>query len=190
MALTDAHDKILSEQRAKKAQRKDPPFLIRDDGMLFPHTRLTAMKTNYRPYHGDVSASIEDRMRYLKGLAHRRKVIYDPADDAPFDIGKADTEALMQFALEQYGAVLDPSKSLKVLRQEVFNLAQLDDPRDSATARGGPVDDDDDPDDEAVAEARALAQRASVPAAPAEASAPAPARKTAKRGQGLGLATG
>jgi len=104
-------------------QDRKIPLLIRDDGMLMPNTALLRSRPRFRLYHGDPKASLEDRMRYLKGLQSRRKVVMEPVDE-PFNLATADSDTLIQFALDQYGVVLDPSKPAKVLREMVFALAQ------------------------------------------------------------------
>lgn len=121
-------EKRASERRSTLRQDKRVPLLIRDDGKLYPNVPLVARKPNFRPYHGSAKASLEDRMRYLEGLGAKRAVIYTEQPDEPFDIGKADADQLAQFAQEQYGAVIDTSKPLKVLREHVFKLSQLPDP--------------------------------------------------------------
>lgn len=126
MAQIDAAtEERIAERRSRLRQDKKVPLLIRDDGMLYPNTKLVAKKQNFRPYHGNPKASLQDRLRYLKGLGAQRAVVYTEEPEEPFDIGKADADALVQFAMEQWGAVLDPAKPLKVLRSEVFKLSQL-----------------------------------------------------------------
>jgi hypothetical protein len=124
MAITERDEERAANSRKRQLQ---PPLLIRDDGMLYPHTKLTAKNPRFRPYHASPSASLEDRMRYLQGLGAKRAVTYT-VEEEPFDIGKADAEALVQFAQEQFGMVLDPNKPIKTLREHVFNLSQLPDP--------------------------------------------------------------
>lgn len=137
-------EKRASERRSTLRQDKRVPLLIRDDGKLYPNVPLVARKPNFRPYHGPAKASLEDRMRYLEGLGAKRAVIYTEQPDEPFDIGKADADQLAQFAQEQYGAVIDTSKPLKVLREHVFKLSQLPDPG-AALPDPMPGADDDEP---------------------------------------------
>ncbi len=140
----------VSDARAKHRQDKKTPFLIRDDGMLYPNTPLMRRNQRFRPYYGDVKASLADRMRFLAGLAARREVVYNPEPEAPFDIGTASVDDLLNFAVEQFGRVLDPSKPVKKLREEVFALSQMGDalpgsesPSDELSGGGG--DDHDAP---------------------------------------------
>lgn len=125
MAIDQVLEEQIAARRSRQRQDQKVPLLIRDDGMLVPNTKLNAANPRLRPYHGDPKASLTDRMRFLQGLAGRRQVKYDPADDEPFDLNTADADTLVQFALDQYGAVLDPSKPVKVLREQVFKLSQL-----------------------------------------------------------------
>lgn len=128
MAITEQDEERQAQIRGRRRQDKDVPLLIRDDGMLIPNTKLIRAKPGFRPYHGNPKASLEDRMRYLKGLGAKRAVVYKEEPPEPFDIGTASLEALLEFAQEQYGQVLDPNKPLKQLRQEVFRVSQLPDP--------------------------------------------------------------
>jgi hypothetical protein len=125
MAITEADEE--RNARSRRRQLSNPPLLIRDDGLLYPHTKLVARNPRFRPYHGAANASLEDRMRYLQGLGAKRQVVFNPEPE-PFDIGAADVDALLQFAQEQFGVVLDPNKPLRALREHVYNLAQLPDP--------------------------------------------------------------
>lgn len=125
MAISAAEEQRMAERRARRRQLTDPPLLIRDDGRLYPNTKLMQRHPRYRPYHGDPKASLDDRMRYLSGLGKKRAVTFEETDE-PFDINAADVDELVQFALEQYGAILDPMKPRKTLQKEVFRLSQID----------------------------------------------------------------
>jgi len=125
MAIDNAQEANIAARRARLRQKKDPPLLIRDDGMLYPNTDLNAKKATFRPYYGDPKATLDDRLRFLNGLGAKRQVVFTPPE--PFDVGLADKDALIQFAMEQYGAMLDSSKPLNTLRQEVVNLSELPD---------------------------------------------------------------
>lgn len=139
MARIDpATEQRIADNRSRLRQDKSVPLLIRNDGMLYPNTKLVARKPEFRPYHGDPKASLQDRLRYLKGLGAKRAVSYEAPPEEPFDIGGADADALANFAMEQYGAVLDPSKPVKVLREQVFKLSQLEEP----SADGGQAGDE------------------------------------------------
>jgi hypothetical protein len=164
----------MSDARAKHRQDKQVPFLIRDDGMLYPNTPLMRRNPRFRPYIGDVRASKADRMRFLQGLGAKRAVVYKPEPEEPFDIGKATLDQLLNFAMEQFGRVLDPNKPIKKLREEVFALSQLPDPLSpeadailaagAQTAAAADQDGEDEDDDPAIARAAALAgqQQAAV----------------------------
>lgn len=121
------------EERAATArhrQDKRTPFLIREsDAMLYPNTALMRKRPGFRPYHGDVRASLNDRQRYLQGLTARRDVKFDPEANKPeeFDLNAAGIEEILTFATEQYGVVLDPRLPLGKLRAEVYRLSQLSD---------------------------------------------------------------
>ena len=167
MRIDESTEDRMSEARTrskKHAQDKRVPFLIRDDGMLYPNTPLVRRNPRYRPYFGDVNASLADRMRFLAGLSKRREVVYNPEPEAPFDLASAGVEEILLFAQEQYGRVLDPTKPLKKLREEVFALSQLPDqaltgdvPEADAVPTGA-LDDDD----AAIKRAAALAAQAGV----------------------------
>lgn len=127
MARIDAAtEQRIAESRSRLRQDRTVPLLIRDDGMLYPNTKLVAKNPRFRPYHGDPKANLQDRLRFLQGFAGKRDVVFTQPDE-PFDIGQADADALAAFAMEQYGAVLDPAKPIGVLRKQVFDLSQLPD---------------------------------------------------------------
>ena len=135
MALDEAYEQRMTEQRARNRQDRKVPWLIRDDGTIFPNVPLIAKKQNFRPYYGDVSASLEDRLDYLRGLPSRRRVVNSavkPDEDAPFDIAKASKDELIKFADEEYGVTIDPSTHLNRIRADVARLAGVASSREPA----------------------------------------------------------
>lgn len=127
MRIDDNAEKNLSNARARKRQRMNPPLLVRDDGVLKPNTPLIAAKPNFRPYHGPTKPepTREELIAYYNGQAasQRRKVIYQPQE--AFDLGKADADDLVNFAFEEYGAVLDGAKPVNELRKQVYELSNM-----------------------------------------------------------------
>ena len=122
-------EKNVAAHRGKSRQNKAIPWLIRDDGMLVPNVPLIAKRPNFRPYRGDLNASLEDRLRYLQNLGGKRRVINSAAqadEDAPFDIAKATKAQLIEFAQDQYGEIVDPTLHLNKIRSIVANLAGVD----------------------------------------------------------------
>lgn len=129
MAITEDTEQRIADNRGRMRQDKKVPFLIRDDGMLFPNVPLIGKKQNFRPYHGDVNASLEDRLRYLQGLQSKRRVINTEVvadEEAPFDIAKATKDELIAFAQDQYGSTIDPALHMNKIRSMVANLAGID----------------------------------------------------------------
>lgn len=119
----------VAEHRGKNRQNRAVPWLIRDDGVIFPNVPLIARKQNFRPYHGDINASLEERMNFLKGLSSRRRVINTAAvadDQEPFDIAKASKDELIKFAEEEFGELIDPATHLNKIRSMVAKLAGVD----------------------------------------------------------------
>jgi len=131
-AIDENTEQRIADARGRKRQDKNVPLLIRDDGMLYPNVPKVRERsgTKFRPYHGDPKATLEQRKRYLLGLAPARPVAF--TEPEPFDIGKADADELVQFAQEQYGELLDPSKPVKFLREAVLQLSRLPAPVSSA----------------------------------------------------------
>ena len=123
--LTAADEQRMADRRSRLRQKKNPALVIRDDGVLYPNTAQMEKHPRYRPYHGDPKASLDDRMRYLAGLQKKRAVVFEETEE-PFDVNTASVDELVQFALDQYGAVLNPMKPRKDLQREVFRLSQLD----------------------------------------------------------------
>jgi hypothetical protein len=127
--ITPELEKRIAEHRSKTRQSKTCPWLIRDDGMIVPNVPLIAKKQNFRPYHGDPGATIEERMRYLQGFSHKRRAVVMSAplvEDEPFDIAKATKEELIQFAMEEFSEPIDPEEHLNKVRTIVAKLAGVD----------------------------------------------------------------
>ena len=153
-AITEQDESRAAERRSRLRQDKNTPFLINEeDARLYPNTKLMRKREGYRLYHGPANASLEDRKRYLLGLSARRGVTYDAEPEPDFDLNTADLEALMTFAQDQYGIVLDSSKPLSKLRKQVFDLSQLPEHEliEAVAAAGRPdprvadADEEDDP---------------------------------------------
>lgn len=124
MAINDSEEARLAAARSRKRQNQDVPYLIRDDGDLYPNVPLVAKDVRFRPFHGDVNASLNERLDYLRGIAKKRKVTYNPQDTEPFEIGTADLDDLLMFAMDEYGVALDSSLPLRKLREQVYRLSQ------------------------------------------------------------------
>jgi hypothetical protein len=126
--ITAAQEERLSEANSrtgKKKQDRDNPMVINiEDGRLMPNTpRLRAHK-QYRVYSGPLDASVPQRMKWLEGaLKQLPRRVVNSAPEEVFDIGTATADDLVVFAMENYGATLDPAHPLKKLRTEVAKLA-------------------------------------------------------------------
>lgn len=127
--ITPELEQRIAEHRGKTRQSKSCPWLIRDDGMIFPNVPLIAKKQNFRPYHGDPAAPLDERMQYLQGLTHQRRRVVMSAplvEEEPFDIAKATKEELIAFAMEEYAEPIDPGEHLNKVRAIVAKLAGVD----------------------------------------------------------------
>jgi hypothetical protein len=129
--ITDAQENNLSAAngaRTKKKQDKANPMVINiDDGRLMPNTPRMRTHPKYRVYGGKLEASVPERMKWLAGaLKQMPTIINSAAEEEVFDLGVATREDLMSFALEQFGVVIDPAKSLATMRKEVGALAGVD----------------------------------------------------------------
>lgn len=133
--INEGFEARVSAHRGATRQDKRTPFLIRDDGVLFPNVPLIAKKPNFRPYRGDVSDSLEKRLQYLRGVSGRRVINTEAVadEDAPFDIAKASKDDLIKFAADEYGEIVDPAMHLNKIRSMVARLAGVD----AATVFGG-----------------------------------------------------
>jgi hypothetical protein len=118
----------VADHRSKTRQNKEVPFLIRDDGALFPNVPLLAAKPRFRPYHGKLGAPLEERLAYLAGQPGRRRtvVMSAPINDEPFDIAKASKDEIIKFAEEEFGEIIDPALHLNKIRAMVAKLAGVD----------------------------------------------------------------
>lgn len=134
MSVTTQQEIQMANARAtsrKYGQDKKHPFLINiDDGRLMPNVeRLRKHRSaKYRVYTGDVKASLDERMAYIKsGVGPARSRVVNTTPEEPFDVGTASKEDLVAFAASEYGLVLDSGKSLKLLREQfVATLKKLD----------------------------------------------------------------
>lgn len=133
--INEAFEARVAAHRASTRQDIKVPFLIRDDGVLFPNVPLIAKKPNFRPYRGDINATLEERMKFLRGVSGRRvintEVVAD--EEAPFDIAKASKDDLIKFAADEFGEIIDPADHLNKIRSVVAKLAGVD----AATVFGG-----------------------------------------------------
>jgi hypothetical protein len=126
---------IDAQGRTKRRQDRTNPMVINiNDGRLMPNTPRLRVHPNYRVYTGDLKASLPDRMSWVAGVKKIKvqRVVDSTADEAPFDIGKADKDEMLVFAMENYGEALDPSLPLAVLRKKVAALASKTEEADLA----------------------------------------------------------
>lgn len=106
------------------APRKAVGWAIRDDGMLYPAYDSVLRQQNYRPYHGDVNASLEQRLRYLQGFSEGTAA-KEAAEKGVFNIATAEKEDLIDFMLDEYGHQLDSRKTIEKMRTEAMMFIQL-----------------------------------------------------------------
>ena len=126
MAFDEQTEERAAAFRAKRRQNRDVPWLIRNDGMIFPNVPLIAKKPNFRPYRGDPGAPLQERLAYLEGLPGKRRVIVQEAEPEPFNITKATKDDLIQFAMDEYSEPIDPAEHINKVRATVCKLAGLD----------------------------------------------------------------
>jgi hypothetical protein len=132
------NEAAISEARGRTRQNKEVPFLINiEDFRLVPNVKLIAQNPKYRPYHGDVNATLEQRRAYVTKLGRQVRVINTSEDDDTVDIGKMNADQLLAFAADEFGAALNPAHSEAKLRQEVARLAGLDVKTPTITNTGG-----------------------------------------------------
>lgn len=122
--LTEQQQAAAINARAARRQNKAQPWLIRDDGQIFPNVPLLAKRKNMRVYTGDIKATLEERMRYLQGQPGKRRIVFEEAE--PFNITKASKEELVAFAFDEYSEVIEPSEHINKVRALVCKLADLD----------------------------------------------------------------
>lgn len=134
--INEQQDAALSEAAGRAKQDRKTPFVINiHDGRLMPNTPRIRLKKDYRPYHGRGSASIEERMAYLRtegrGMPAKAPAVVDsdnfPVGEPPpppFDISKASKEELITFAASQYGKVIEPNVHFMTARKMVREFAR------------------------------------------------------------------
>lgn len=122
--LTEQQQAAAINARNARRQNKAQPWLIRDDGQIFPNVPLLAKRKNMRVFTGDINAPLEERMRYLQGMPGKRRVVFEEAE--PFNITKASKEELVAFAFDEYSEVIDPAEHINKVRALVCRLADLD----------------------------------------------------------------
>lgn len=96
---------------------------IRDDGMLYPAIDSVLRNPRYRPYHGDIKAPLEERMRYLQGFTQRNAALMS-AEKGEFNIATAEKDDLIDFVLNEFGRQLDGRKTIDKLRTEAIALVK------------------------------------------------------------------
>ena len=118
---------------AQPQRPKAHGWAIRDDGMLYPALDSILRKANFRPYHGDINASLEERMRYLQGFSQQNQAKID-AERGTFNIATADKDALVDFMLDEYGYQLDTRGPIEKMRNEAVLVVQGNIPGTTAEA--------------------------------------------------------
>lgn len=129
MPLTDAQVKNLANTNLPKKQDPKVPMVINmDDGRLMPNTPRLRMHANYRPYHGSLKATQDERMAYIASLtgavapARAKRKVQD--DEGPFDLDRASKPEMVRFAATEYGLVLEPGMPAGVMRERIKEAAK------------------------------------------------------------------
>ena len=110
---------------SKKQDKRYPQVINIENGRLMPNTKRLREHKLYRVYAGPKDATTEERLAWIKGLMARTPIRVVNSAEETFDIAKAGGEELVAFALEHFGAALDGTKPVAVLRRELANLAGL-----------------------------------------------------------------
>ena len=126
--LTDQQEKTLSnaqQRSAKRRQDKQFPHVVNvNDGRLMPNVLALRNHKDYRVYQGPKDASTDDRLRWLQGVSKTPKVTNSQAEADDFDVGKATKDDLIVFAMEQYGAPIDPAMDIRTMRKKIVEMAE------------------------------------------------------------------
>lgn len=129
MPISAQQEKTLSEanQRYKKKQDKVNPHVINiNDGRLMPNVSTLREHVNYRVYTGPKDATTEERMKWLQGALKQMPDRHVTGVVEDFDVSTADKDALITFAMEEWGLMLSPELGLSVLRRQVLLRSQQD----------------------------------------------------------------
>jgi hypothetical protein len=118
----------MAAARVARSQDKRVPFLINiEDGRLMPNVPTLSTHRNYRPYLGDLKASKDERMLYLRTGAHAPSpnVIGSANGGGPvLDLGKASKEELVQYAHDEHNTQLSVDTDIRTLRKQVLQLVE------------------------------------------------------------------
>lgn len=125
--ITAEQEKNLSDAnaRAKKKQDKANPMVINiNNGRLMPNTPRLRAHAQYKVYSGLLDASLPERMRWLEGSlkSGTKKIVNSKAEADMFDVGTADKDELIIFAMEEFGQALDPKLELKAMRKKIVAM--------------------------------------------------------------------
>ena len=122
--ITEQHEIQAAAFRSKTRQDKVNPWLIREDGTIFPNTPLLRQLKTLRLYTGPIDAPLEQRLKYLQGAPQRREIVFDEPE--PFNISKASKTELIAFAMDEYSEPISEDEHLNKVRAIVCSLAGLD----------------------------------------------------------------
>lgn len=124
--ITDKQEQAVADARGKNRQDKKTPLLInRDNLRLMPNTPLIRRRPQYMPYDGAATDDEATRRAYVDGVGTRRaRVINSQAEADVFDIGKANKDELIAFAMSEYGKMLNAESDVRTLRKEFAAYVQ------------------------------------------------------------------
>ena len=111
----------LAIQMLEEAQRQGV-FVTEDPQLLALLSRLN-VDQEIPPELYTAVAVILSWVYWLKGMQHMPRKVVNTVPQEVFDIGTATADDLVMFALEEYGATLDPVLPVKKLRTKVAELA-------------------------------------------------------------------
>ncbi len=116
--ITEAQVQNLANSRKARQDKKVPLLINRDNFRLMPNTPLIRRRPQYMPYDGQADDDLETRRSYVTGQGTRRPRVVNTVEPEVFDIGKASKDELVNFAMSEYGKMLDGTRDIRSLRKE------------------------------------------------------------------------
>lgn len=128
MAMSEAQELNLSNQRAARAQDKKIPLCINTkDGRLMPNVKAVRENPDYRPFAGDPNADLRTRMMSLSvGVGSGVRVVASKPviDVETFDVSTATKDELTVFAFDEYGLVLEQTTHIATMRKQILAASE------------------------------------------------------------------
>jgi hypothetical protein len=117
-------ERKVASARVRRQDKQNPLLISMTDFLLFPNVPNLRKNQDMILFRGNKDASLEERKRYVESMKTGRAGMRAVVDSGPFDVAKASSQDLVDFAMIEYGEELNIKTPRASLVKQVVALAK------------------------------------------------------------------